>query len=144
MRNYQAIAEIIGEADDCSVRKQTRPRNQVRPLRHCAGVIVPGESDQNVAGLLRPAAIVPNVGAIYPRNGLALDATRGALQRVVWNVDIENYLVTFDAIGHIIDHGSLPLRSRRPPPTSMVPPAIVPRNGGPDESKWQAEISDTK
>jgi len=47
------------------------------------------------------------MGAIRPRNRLALD-TAGALQRVVWNIDIENYLVTFDAISNIRIHGTIP------------------------------------
>jgi hypothetical protein len=69
--------------------------------------------DRNAARLLRPPAIVPNVGAIYPRNRLALKAARGALQCVVWNIDIENYLVTFDAISNVIVHGTIPLSLRR-------------------------------
>jgi hypothetical protein len=59
--------------------------------------------------LLRPPTIVPNVGAIYPRNRPALDAARGALQCVVWNIDIENSLVTFDAIINVTIHGTVPL-----------------------------------
>ena len=59
--------------------------------------------------LLRPPAIVRNVGAIYPRNRLGLYAARGALQCVVWNIDIENSLVTFDAIINVTVHGSVPL-----------------------------------
>ena len=70
--------------------------------------------------LLRPPAIVRNVGAIYPRNRLGLDAARGALQCVVWNIDIENSLVTFNAIIN-------------------GPSTIVSRNGRPDESKWQGD-----
>jgi hypothetical protein len=46
------------------------------------------------------------VGAIYPRNRPALDAACGALQRVIWNVDIENYLVAFDAMSNVILHGT--------------------------------------
>ena len=49
------------------------------------------------------------MGAIYPRNRPAFDAARGALQRVVWNIDIENSLVTFDAIINVTVHGSVPL-----------------------------------
>jgi hypothetical protein len=56
--------------------------------------------------LLRPPAIVPNVGAIYPRNRPAIDIA--ALQRVVWNIDIENCLITFDAISHVMVHGTIP------------------------------------
>jgi hypothetical protein len=67
------------------------------------------KSDRNAARLLRPPAIVPNLGAIYPRDRLALDTASGALQCVVWNIDIENYLVPFTAIGHIIVHGNHPL-----------------------------------
>lgn len=61
------------------------------------------------ARLLRPPAIVPNVGAIYPRNRPALGAARGAFQSVVWNIDIENSLVTFDAIINVTVHGTVPL-----------------------------------
>jgi hypothetical protein len=48
------------------------------------------------------------VGAIYPRNRPAIDIARGALQRVVWNIDIENCLITFDAISHVMVHGTIP------------------------------------
>jgi hypothetical protein len=48
------------------------------------------------------------VGAICPRNGLTVDAASGALQRVVWNIEIENYLVAFDAINTISIHGIIP------------------------------------
>jgi hypothetical protein len=64
--------------------------------------------DRNAAKLLRPPAIVPNVGAIYPRNRPALETARRALQYVVWNIDVENCLVTFDAIGHVMVHGTIP------------------------------------
>jgi hypothetical protein len=64
--------------------------------------------DRNAARLLRPPAIVPNVGAIYPRNRPAIDTAGGALQCVVWNIDVENYLVTFDAISHVMVHGAIP------------------------------------
>ncbi len=64
--------------------------------------------------LLRPPAIVPNVSAIYPRNRPALDAARGALECVVWNIDIENSLVTFDAIINVTIHGTVPLSLWRP------------------------------
>jgi hypothetical protein len=49
------------------------------------------------------------VGAIYPCNRPALDAAGGALQCVVWNIDIENSLVTFDAIINVTVHGTVPL-----------------------------------
>jgi hypothetical protein len=64
--------------------------------------------DRNAARLLRPPAIVPNVGAIYPRDRPTIDTARGALQCVVWNVDVENYLVTFGAISHVMVHGAIP------------------------------------
>jgi hypothetical protein len=48
------------------------------------------------------------MGAIRPRNRLALDPAGGALQPVVWNIDIENFLVTFDAISNIRIHGTIP------------------------------------
>jgi hypothetical protein len=57
---------------------------------------------------LRPPAIVPNLGAIYPRNRPAVDTACSALQRVIWNIDIENYLVTFDAISNVSVHGTVP------------------------------------
>jgi len=49
------------------------------------------------------------VGAIYPRNRPALDAARGALQCVVWNIGIKNSLVTLDAIINVTIHGTVPL-----------------------------------
>ena len=65
-------------------------------------------SDGNAARLLRPSAIVPNLGTIYPRNCPALGTARGALQCVVRNIDGENYLVTFDAISHVRIHETNP------------------------------------
>jgi len=64
--------------------------------------------DLNAARLLRPPAIVPDVGAIYPRNRPALDTAGGAFQCVVWNIDVENFLVAFDAISHVTVHGTIP------------------------------------
>jgi hypothetical protein len=66
-------------------------------------------SNRNAARLLRPPAIVPNVGAIHPRNRPAFDTACGALQCVVCNIDSENYLVTLDAISHVMVHGTIPL-----------------------------------
>jgi hypothetical protein len=48
------------------------------------------------------------MGAIRPRNRLALAAASGAFQRVIWNIDIENFLFTFDAIGNVRIHGINP------------------------------------
>jgi hypothetical protein len=48
------------------------------------------------------------MGAIRPRNRLALNTASGAFQRVIWNIDIENFLVTFDAISNIRIHGATP------------------------------------
>ncbi|HET8920162.1 MAG TPA: hypothetical protein VFN27_10845 [Xanthobacteraceae bacterium] len=48
------------------------------------------------------------MGAIYPRNRPAIGTARGALQYVIWNIDVENYLVTFDAISHVMVHGAIP------------------------------------
>jgi len=78
------------------------------------------------------------MGAIYPLNRPTVGAAPGALQRVVWNVDIENYLVTFDAIRIGILHETVPLS------LWCHPTVIVPRNSKPDESKWQGSVSDTK
>jgi hypothetical protein len=71
--------------------------------------VMAAKFDLNAARLLRPPAIVPNVGAIYPRNRPAIDTAGGALQCVVWNIDIENSLVTFDAIINVTVHGTVPL-----------------------------------
>jgi len=87
--------------------------------------------------LLRPPAIVPNVSAIIPRNRLALDSACCALQRIVWNIGIENCHVTFDAINNVSVHGTIPHKP-------LVPPAIILRNTRPDESKWQEDAADTK
>jgi hypothetical protein len=76
------------------LQKHKRPRNPARPLHF----VTAAKPDRNAARLLRPPAIVPNVGAIYPRDRPAIDTARDALQCVVWNIDVENYLVTFDAI----------------------------------------------
>jgi hypothetical protein len=57
--------------------------------------------------LLRPPAIVPDVGAIGPRDRLALDTPGGSLQRVVWNFEIENYFVAFDAVSNVPVHGTI-------------------------------------
>jgi hypothetical protein len=40
---------------------------------------------------------------------LALESARGTLERVVCDVDTENYLVALDAIGHVMVHGTSPL-----------------------------------
>jgi hypothetical protein len=92
----QGADEEIGR----SRSKQKRPRNLASPL-DCS-------NDRKAARLLRPPAIVPNLGAIYPRNRPAVDTACSALQRVIWNIDIENYLVTFDAISNVSVHGTVP------------------------------------
>ena len=84
---------------------------------------------------MRPPAIVPNVSAIIPRNRLALDGACCALQRVVWNIGIENCHVTFDAINNVSFHGTIPHKP-------LVPPAIILRNTRPDESKWQEDAAE--
>ena len=94
-------------------------------------------SNRKQARLLRPPAIVPNVSAIIPRNRLALDSACCALQRIVWNIGIENCHVTFDAINNVSVHGTIPHKP-------LVPPAIILRNTRPDESKWQEDAADTK
>jgi hypothetical protein len=48
------------------------------------------------------------LGAIDPGNRLAVDSARGALQCLVWNIDIKNYLVAFDAISNVTAHGTIP------------------------------------
>ena len=58
--------------------------------------------------LLRPPAIVPNMGAIHPRNRLSLDTARGTLQCFIWNIEIENYLVVFNANNNVSVHGTIP------------------------------------
>ncbi len=89
------------------------PRNK-RGRETWRGLFIHYGSDRKGARLLRPPAIVPNVGAIYPRNRPALDAARGALQCVVWNIDIENSLVTFDAIINVTIHGTVSPKSMPP------------------------------
>jgi hypothetical protein len=90
---------------------------------------------------LRPAAVVPNVGAIHPGKRLTLATGSGALQRVVRNVETKNYLVAFDAISDAISnvsvHGTIPINLWRHF-------AIVLRKGKLDESKWQGGAADTK
>jgi hypothetical protein len=77
------------------------------------------------------------VGAIHPCNRLALGAARGALQCVVWNIEMENSLVVLDAIGNVSVHGTIPINLWRRF-------AIIMRNSKSDESKWQGDASDTK
>jgi hypothetical protein len=48
------------------------------------------------------------MGAIRPSNRLALNTASGAFQRVIWNIDIENFLVTFDATSNVRIHGTIP------------------------------------
>jgi hypothetical protein len=48
------------------------------------------------------------VGAIRPRNCLALNTAGGAFQCVIWNIDIENFLFTFDAISNVRIHATIP------------------------------------
>jgi hypothetical protein len=64
--------------------------------------------DRNAARLLRPPAIVPNVGAIYPRNRLTIDTARDTLQCLVWDIEMKNYLVAFGAINNVTAHGTIP------------------------------------
>jgi hypothetical protein len=113
-----------------------RLRNkQAAKLGH--GFFIYCGGDRREARLLWPPAIVPNMGAIYPRNRPAFDAACGALQRVIWSIDIKNYLVTFDAISNVSVHGTIPHKP-------LVPPEIIPRSSRPDESKWQGTAADTK
>jgi hypothetical protein len=85
-----------------------------RETWHGLFIIMAAKPGRSSASLLRPTAIVPNVGAIYPRDRPTLDAARGALQCLVWNIDIENSLVAFDAISNLIVHGTIPLSLWRP------------------------------
>src|SRR5215472_16777033 len=64
--------------------------------------------NRDVARLLRPPAIVPDVGAIYPRHRPPVDNARGAFQRFVWKIDVENNVVAFDAISKVAGHGTIP------------------------------------
>ena len=86
---------------------------------------------------MRPAAVVPNVGAIHPCNRLASGIGSGALQRDIWNIEIENDLVAFDAIDNVSVHGTIPINL-------WCHFAIILRNSKSDESKWQWDGSDTK
>lgn len=61
--------------------------------------------------LLRPAAIIPSVGTICPRNRLAPDATGDALEHVIWDIDTENYFISFGAIGNAPVHETIPCAS---------------------------------
>jgi hypothetical protein len=45
------------------------------------------------AVLLRPAAVVPALGAVYPGHSSTATNARSALQRVVWSIEGENVLV---------------------------------------------------
>ncbi len=65
-------------------------------------------SEQDRSKLLRPTAIVPNVGTICPRDRLARDETAGALQHVIWNIRAKNYFVAFVAIRNVPLHGTIP------------------------------------
>jgi hypothetical protein len=48
------------------------------------------------------------VRAICPRNRLAVDTSGGTLEGVIWNIEIENYLIASDAIGNVALHGAIP------------------------------------
>src|SRR5215469_15837024 len=76
-------------------------RTHERVMRRNLAWPLDRSSNPKQARLLRPPAIVPNVSAIIPRNHLARDIVYYEFQRGVWNIGVENCLITFDAISSV-------------------------------------------